>query len=412
MGLNDSYSAVRGQILLMNALPSIRQAYSSVSQEEKQRLLSSTSAATDSTSSAAMAVRGNNSGSKSTPVRFERFDSSYGSQDFRSQEKSTKKFSGGRQDRRRAGSGRGRPNCSHCGELGHWIQTCYELYGYPVGHPKAKHNSGPKRFNKPAVNHVSETISKVDGNHLVGISEAQLQQLLSLLDTKIEGSSTQANVVTKPGLSKITSRNWIIDSGATDHIASSSESFFYNNKKCSLPPILLPSGEKASITAKGSLPLNSVYYLHDVLHPISTVHRPSGPIPLMAHDFNYPFSPDPLTSLPTSSPHDISTPTTPSLSPSSSSNPQPTPATSPPPTSPSPRLTVSPLSESSDRGDISSLPIPPSPSSPSPDSALLPDPSLSSHVSSPADEPDPVPLRRSSRQSGPPVKLSDYDRPD
>ncbi|KAL5789560.1 hypothetical protein ACOSQ2_004448 [Xanthoceras sorbifolium] len=199
MGLNDSYSAVRGQILLMNPLPSIRQAYSSVSQEEKQCLLSSTSAATDSTSSAAMAVRGNNSGSKSTPVRFERFDSSYGSQDFRSQEKSTEKFSGGRQDRRRAGSGRGRPNCSHCGELGHWIQTCYELHRYPVGHPKAKHNSGPKRFNKPAVNHVSETTSKVDGNHLVGISEAQLQQLLSLLDTKIEGSSTQANVVTKPG---------------------------------------------------------------------------------------------------------------------------------------------------------------------------------------------------------------------
>ncbi|KAL5832564.1 hypothetical protein ACOSQ3_016238 [Xanthoceras sorbifolium] len=199
MGLNDSYSTVRGQILLMNPLPSIRQAYSSVSQEEKQRLLSSTSAATDSTSSAAMAVRGNNSGSKSTPVRFERFDSSYGSQDFRSQEKSTEKFSGGRQDRRHAGSGRGRPNCSHCGELGHWIHTCYELHGYPVGHPKAKHNSGPKRFNKHAVKHVSETTSKVDGNHLVGISEAQLQQLLSLLDTKIEGSSTQANVVTKPG---------------------------------------------------------------------------------------------------------------------------------------------------------------------------------------------------------------------
>ncbi|KAH7567810.1 hypothetical protein JRO89_XS07G0154500 [Xanthoceras sorbifolium] len=35
MGLNDSYSAVRGQILLMNPLPSVRQAYSSVSQKEK-----------------------------------------------------------------------------------------------------------------------------------------------------------------------------------------------------------------------------------------------------------------------------------------------------------------------------------------------------------------------------------------
>ncbi|RVW94425.1 hypothetical protein CK203_035742 [Vitis vinifera] len=42
MGLNESYSAIRGQILLMNPLPSVRQAYSSVSQEEKQRLLTLT----------------------------------------------------------------------------------------------------------------------------------------------------------------------------------------------------------------------------------------------------------------------------------------------------------------------------------------------------------------------------------
>ncbi|KAL5825696.1 hypothetical protein ACOSQ3_021759 [Xanthoceras sorbifolium] len=38
MGLNESYSAIRGQILLMNPLPSIRQAYVSVCQEEKQRI--------------------------------------------------------------------------------------------------------------------------------------------------------------------------------------------------------------------------------------------------------------------------------------------------------------------------------------------------------------------------------------
>jgi hypothetical protein len=56
MGLNDSYSAIRGQILLMNRLPSVRQAYSSISQEEKQCLLSSTHTVSDSNGSAAMAV--------------------------------------------------------------------------------------------------------------------------------------------------------------------------------------------------------------------------------------------------------------------------------------------------------------------------------------------------------------------
>jgi hypothetical protein len=74
MGLNDSYSAIRGQILLMSPLPSVRQAYSSVSQEEKQRLLSSTHTAINSSSSAAMAVQ-----SKPNPVRHERFNHPYGS---------------------------------------------------------------------------------------------------------------------------------------------------------------------------------------------------------------------------------------------------------------------------------------------------------------------------------------------
>ena len=59
MGLNESYSAIRGQILLMNPLPYVRQACSSVCQEKKQRLLSATHTAAYSNSSTAMAVRSN-----------------------------------------------------------------------------------------------------------------------------------------------------------------------------------------------------------------------------------------------------------------------------------------------------------------------------------------------------------------
>jgi len=56
MGLNESYSAVHGQVLLMNPLPSVRQTYSFVSQDEKQRLLSSAHTINDSVNSAAMVV--------------------------------------------------------------------------------------------------------------------------------------------------------------------------------------------------------------------------------------------------------------------------------------------------------------------------------------------------------------------
>jgi len=37
MGLNDSYSVICGQLLLMNPLPDVTQAYSSSVQEEKQQ---------------------------------------------------------------------------------------------------------------------------------------------------------------------------------------------------------------------------------------------------------------------------------------------------------------------------------------------------------------------------------------
>ncbi|KAH7565259.1 hypothetical protein JRO89_XS09G0175600 [Xanthoceras sorbifolium] len=104
-------------------------------------------------------------------------------------------------DKHRFGSERRRPQCTHCGELGHWVQTCYELHGYPAGHPKAKYNSGPRQFNnnKSAANHVSEGFSKDDGRPVINISEAQLKQLLSLLNNKNERSSSQVNAVTKPG---------------------------------------------------------------------------------------------------------------------------------------------------------------------------------------------------------------------
>ena len=82
MGLNESYNAIHGQILLMNPLPSVRQAYSSVCQEEKQRLLSVTHTIVESNSSAAMAIKRNQMKNNSTGnIRSNRFYNS--SQDSR-----------------------------------------------------------------------------------------------------------------------------------------------------------------------------------------------------------------------------------------------------------------------------------------------------------------------------------------
>lgn len=87
MGLNDSYSAVRSQILLISPLPSVNHAYSMLMQEESQRKHSSSTIGDDLVffSSVQMVQK--------------------------------KRFNG---------------ICDHCKVKGHKRETCYKLIGYPA----------------------------------------------------------------------------------------------------------------------------------------------------------------------------------------------------------------------------------------------------------------------------------------
>ena len=42
------------------------------------------------------------------------------------------------QNKRSLGSFRGQPQCAYCGDMGHFVEKCYQLHGYPPGHPKAR----------------------------------------------------------------------------------------------------------------------------------------------------------------------------------------------------------------------------------------------------------------------------------
>ncbi|KAM7527350.1 hypothetical protein LguiB_030760 [Lonicera macranthoides] len=207
MGLDETFQAVRGQILLMSPLPTVRQAFASIVQEEKQRLLGARTALTEPTSAAAMAVRQ----SAANPSRRSNQRDQAVTREFQSPINSERRtgersnFSGPnfgaenfeRTAIRRNNSEKRRPHCTHCDQMGHWIQTCYELHGYPAGHPKAGNNSinsGQKR------NHFNKTVNNVtNSGPSVSLSENQLQQLLSLLDKQHEPSSPKANVVREAG---------------------------------------------------------------------------------------------------------------------------------------------------------------------------------------------------------------------
>ena len=106
-GLSDCYSQVKTQILMMEPVPSIDKAFSLVIQEERQRF--STFNGTPSIESAALAVKNQvfNQGSSSNNSNGRNF---------------------------KGNANKGRPVCSHCGKLGHIMEKCYKLVGFPPGY--------------------------------------------------------------------------------------------------------------------------------------------------------------------------------------------------------------------------------------------------------------------------------------
>jgi hypothetical protein len=145
VGLDDSYASVRDQILLMDPMPTINKVFSLVSQEERQRELSSGST-----------IRGIESGATALAVNFR---PNAGNKNY------------GRKER---------PMCSHCGIAGHTVEKCYRLHGFPPGYkPRAR----------PSANQVMTASGSNNDNGMANLaslplSPDQYQQLLSFLNSQ------------------------------------------------------------------------------------------------------------------------------------------------------------------------------------------------------------------------------------
>ncbi|XP_008229790.1 PREDICTED: uncharacterized protein LOC103329135 [Prunus mume] len=241
MGLNEPYKAIRGQILLMNPLPDVRQAYSSIVQEEKQRSLGD---ARETTETAAMAVR------RDEPVALA--------------------VRPGQGSSSRSNSSNRKPlHCSYCDKDHHVRDTCWKLHGYPPGHPKHKSNRSNHGGNRSqfdssdnsaqsSINHVKEGPTMQEMQSVMnGLSDLQYQQILSIMNNKggNQSSNPKANVAgTSSSLSQapLHLHRLILDSGATDHITSS-------------PNLLVNCRQNTDLTTKTTIGLGKqrgrLYYL-------------------------------------------------------------------------------------------------------------------------------------------------------
>jgi len=110
-----------------------------------------------------------------------------------------------------------------------------------------------------------------DTNIVPGFSNEQIQQLakaISMMNQNSSNSDVFANVAgllsTDAFINFISTKPWILDSGATNHI-SSEPNFLTHTTLPTIPLVNLPTGSTAPITATGNVNFNKDITLQNVL---------------------------------------------------------------------------------------------------------------------------------------------------
>ncbi|KAJ0771859.1 putative retrotransposon gag domain, retrotransposon Copia-like protein [Helianthus annuus] len=235
MGLDDVYQPVRTNLLTRETFPSVKVAYSVVSREESHRLTSN--------------------GSKGQNVAFV----SKPNQSIDSKKRTTNQ--------------RG-PNsslkCTHCNMLGHTIERCFEIIGYPPGFKKKPNNVSGKGKSNAAV---SSSSSQSSG---LPFTAEQIAKLLSLVGEKtsvdspgVGGESCFFNnsVSCSSSLLFGSVYSWIVDSGASQHMVNNDKDMF-NVVDVSEFDIKVghPNGTSIKVLKIGNIKLMGDIILKDVFY--------------------------------------------------------------------------------------------------------------------------------------------------
>ncbi|KAJ9555731.1 hypothetical protein OSB04_010345 [Centaurea solstitialis] len=220
MGLNDSFSQIRGQILLMEPMPPINKTFSLVTQEEKQRSVSSV-------------------GKNIPSVAFQVNTSKGGYQS-------------------RFGANKQRPYCTHCKIQGHTMEKCYKIHGYPPGY-KTNNKYAPR-------NAVSNLVQEM--------SPAECERLMAILSNRMTdvNAATNEQVFQVQGIyhalsfqmRKLPSTFWILDSGASKHICCDRR-LFLKIHHIQDSNVRLPNGVLIPVSGIGNVRINNILLLEDVL---------------------------------------------------------------------------------------------------------------------------------------------------
>lgn len=156
--------------------------------------------------------------------------------------------------------------CDHCKVNGHSIERCFKINGFPPGFK-------PKKF----AGSVQEHDNKSDFEN-IGLSATQIDNLMSFLTKHKEtADSENMDLDALPSsahlagkfcfLSKSHTSRWIVDSGATDHMCNSLDSFIYVQKiHGATHSVTIPDGRNVLVEYFGDVMLMNDILLKKALY--------------------------------------------------------------------------------------------------------------------------------------------------
>ena len=180
-----------------------------------------------------------------------------------------------------------RPLCTHCNILGHTVDRCYKIHGYPPGfrnRPNFRPNGSRPNQMLPNSLHTNQ-LTLTDGSTASAspppLTHDQHNQLLALLSLHSSSGSSasfgDSNPLQQsisnftgilslsPSSSTLNPSIWILDSGATHHVCTNS-SMFHSIHSFSSNTVTLPTGTKIPITGIGTIHLSPHLVLEHVLY--------------------------------------------------------------------------------------------------------------------------------------------------
>jgi len=266
MHLNDEYEAIRGQILLLDPLPTVNKAYSMIQRVERQRHVTHTTAVSREVAACIKAAPSDSGDLENVTAL-----------DAKGR---------GRKDMRKS---KFTKVCEYCQKPGHERDQCFKLIGYPEWYDdfKGKKKSAGSRLAA----HVSSTF---DGQetplgedfsvHKPSFDSSLIQALAQEVVKLTRGRQASceakngafANFAGKPVFTGFSSvccfsqhglqASWIVDTGASDHMSYDLTLF---DKLVPLPQtvyVTLPDGSVKDVTQGGNVQLGGNFILQRVLY--------------------------------------------------------------------------------------------------------------------------------------------------